>query len=213
MSGCIGVPSNDTGRYSAFSASIGRLSKPPDTEVYFATGSERVIGRNRLVRTMLEANHDWMLFLDDDSIFDNDLLERLLSHNAQVVGALYLYRSMPFTPACFTERTDEGFLPIRLEDHPQSGLVPVEAVGTGGMLVRRTVFEQLEDPWFKQSTMSEDLLFCREVSDIDIQIYCDLGARLGHMTTTAIWPSTVEDKWAIGFTVSEQLNFYRPLTA
>ena len=209
MTGCIAITCADTGRYSIFSAALARLEKPAGTNVYMATGSDREQGRNQLVKTMLDSGDDWLLFLDDDQVFEHDLLVRLLAHEVDIVGGLYLRRDMPFTPVCYSDRLADGrYVPLDLSQYPQDGLVQVAAVGTGGMLVQRTIFEEMEDPWFIRGELTEDMIFCQAQKG---PIYCDLGARLGHMTTTAIWPSTIEGGWAIGFNVSGDVNFYRPL--
>lgn len=210
--GCIAVTCAETGRYSMFSACLARLRKPEGTNLYFVTGSDREQGRNELVKAMLDGGDDWLLFLDDDHVFEDDLLERLLAHDVDIVGALYLRRDMPYTPICYESRIPVGkYVPIKLADHPKNALVKVDAVGTGGMLVRRRVFETMDDPWFKRGRMTEDMIFCSEVREL-FDIHCDLGTRMGHMTTTAVWPAVgKEDEWAISFNISGQVNFITPM--
>jgi hypothetical protein len=209
MGGCIAITCAETGRYSMFSAALARLEKPAGTSIYMATGSDREQGRNQLVRMMLDSEDDWLLFLDDDQIFNDDLLTRLLAHEVDIVGGLYLRRDLPFTPVCYSERlTDGRYVPLDLAALPQDGLIQCAAVGSGGMLIRRSVFEDMEDPWFIRGEHTEDLIWCSQQTR---PIYCDLGARLGHMTTTAVWPSTIDSGWAIGFNISGDVNFYRPL--
>lgn len=196
-----------------FSASLGRLLRraPVGTNLYTVMGSDREQGRNELVKAMLDNGDDWMLFVDDDHIFEDDLLERLLAHEVDVVGALYLRRDIPYTPICYNVTLPAGkYMPVRLADHAHDALIKVDAVGTGGMLVRRRVFESMADPWFKRSTMTEDLIFCEEIRDT-FDIHCDLGTRMGHMTTTAVWPTIGQkDEWAVSFNVSGQVNFITP---
>ena len=211
MSGGIGVVCAETGRYSMFSGSLGRLRKPEGTNLYLITGSDREQGRNEAVKAMLDNGDDWLLFIDDDHIFEEDLLERLLAHDVDVVGALYLRRDMPYTPICYESRLPAGkYVPIDLSQYPKDALVKVDAVGTGGMLVRREVFEWMDPAdgrWFLRGEMTEDIIFCASLRD-KFDIYCDLGTRMGHMTTTAIWPSEGEHgEWAVSFNISGQVNF------
>ena len=210
MGGCIAVACSDLGRYSGFSESLARLQKPEGTRIYFAKGSDREVSRNKLVRAMLDAGDEWLLFLDDDHIFQPDLLLRLLARNVSVVGALYLRRDMPFSAIAYEDVLEDGrFVPLDVKAHPQDALVEVRAVGTGGMLVRRGVFEQMGDPWFRRDEPhTEDMIFCVECG---VPIHVDLGAKLGHMTTAAVWPTEAKDRWAIGFTITEQFNFLVPM--
>lgn len=210
--GAIGVTCAETGRYSLFSASLGRLKQPEDTNLYFVTGSDREQGRNELVKAMLDGGDEWLLFLDDDQIFEEDLLLRLLAREVDVVGALYLRRDMPYTPICYEARIPVGkYMPVDLAPYGQDEMIKVDVVGTGGMLVRRRVFESMDPPWFKRGKHTEDIIFCNEIRD-RFDIYCDLGARMGHMTTTAVWPGVGQQgEWAVQFNISGQVNFIAPM--
>lgn len=213
MAGCVGVPCIDTGRYTAFTDSLANLKKPEGTQVRFAVSNSRQRGRNELVRWMLKAGDEWMLFLDDDQAFAPDLLTRLLSHEKDIVAALCLRRDEPYAPFCFSEiLEDDRFQPIDLRKHAVDELVKVKAVGTGAMLIRSRVFEDMSEPWFRTEETSEDMLFCLDAEMSGFDVYCDLGARLGHMTTAVVWPSSNEKGWAAGFVISGETNMLRPFT-
>jgi len=211
MTGCVAITCSDLGRYSGFTESLARLETPPGTKFYFAKGSDREVGRNKLVGAMMDSGDDWLLFLDDDSVFAPDLLMRLLARDVDVVGALYLRRDMPFTALAYESMLDDGrMVPLNLNEHPQDALVQVKAVGTGGMLVKRHVFANMEGgKWFRRDEpYSEDIFWCLECG---CDIHVDLGARIGHMTIATVWPSEARDKWAVGFTITEQFNFLVPM--
>lgn len=212
MPGAIGVTCAETGRYSMFSACLARLRRPPGTHIYFVTGSDREQGRNELVREMLANGDQWLLFLDDDQTFEEDLLERLLAHEVDVVGALYLRRDMPYTPICYDVQSSGEYTPIDLRQYGKDELIRVDIVGTGGMLVRRYVFESMKDPWFKRGKLTEDMIWCNEVRG-EFDIYCDLAVRMGHMTIATISPGDgPNDEWAISFNISGQMNFITPVS-
>lgn len=212
MSGTIGIPCNDAARYSFFSASLSGIVAPVNTQVRWAMGSDRIRGRNRLVRESLAVGSEWLLFLDDDQAFGPHLLERLLSHDEPIVASLYLQRQHPFRPIAYTDREedDKTYVPLFLHDYPpNTGLVPVRAAGTGGMLIRSEVFHELvaqgiceEGAWFKDGEASEDLTFCEKAGEAGFDIYVDLQARLGHCTTSIIWPSVEGGQWMVGAQVS-----------
>lgn len=213
MKGSIGVPCSDTGRYTAFADSLANLEKPPGTTVRFAIGTWRQRGRTQIARWMLENDEDWMLFIDDDQVFAPDLLTRLLSHEKDVVGALCMRRDEPYAPFCFERITEEGhFVPIDLRKHQPDELVRVPAVGTGAMLIRRHVFEGTPEPWFPIGEQGEDVLFCKAVQEAGFEVYCDLGTRIGHLTTTVVWPATGRNGWAVGYVISDETRMTRPIT-
>ena len=207
MTGSIGVPCSDTGRYSAFSDSLSNLDKH-GAKVRFAVSNWRHRGRNELVRWM---DDEWLLMIDDDHVFAPDLLTRLLSHEKDIVAALCLRRDEPYGPFCFSEKNGDTYLPINLHDHSPNELVRVRAVGTGAMLVRRRVFEAIGDPYFTISDSSgEDMRFCDEATELGFEIYCDLGTRIGHLTTAAVWPV---DPWKVGFLISDETRLTKELPA
>lgn len=211
MSGVVCVPANDSARYHFFTFSLTSLVAPVNTQIRSALGSDRIRGRNRLVTESLAQGAEWILFLDDDHAFGPNLLARLLSHDKPIVASLYLQRQFPFRPIAYTHREDDDktYRPLFLHDYPvNTGLVEVRAAGTGGMLIRSEVFHELVkqdicEPgvWFKDGEASEDLTFCEKAGEAGFPIYVDLQARLGHCTTSIIWPSS-DGTWSIGAQVS-----------
>ena len=164
------------------------------------------------MRWMLEADEDWLLMIDDDHVFAPDLLTRLLSHEKDIVAALCLRRDEPYGPFCFEKEPTPGvYQPVNLHLHGPDELLKVRAVGTGAMLIRRQVFEKIADPWFTITDSSgEDMRFCAEASRNGFEIYCDLGARIGHLTTAVVWPVT-DPQWKVGFVISDETRLTKEL--
>jgi len=221
MSGVIGVPCNDAARYSFFAASLTGLVAPVNTQVRWAMGSDRIRGRNRIVKESLAAGSEWVMFIDDDQAFGAQLINRLLSHEKPIVASLYLQRTPPFGPIAYTHREDDDktYRQVFLHDYPVNhGLLEVRAAGTGGMLIRSEVFHALVDQglcedgvWFKDGEASEDLTFCEKAGEAGFPIYVDLQARLGHCTTSIIWPSVHEDTWTVGAQISQSFEAQFPI--
>lgn len=212
MSGTVGIPANDAARYTLFFACLTGLLTPTNTQVRWAFGSDRIRGRNNLVRESLEVGSEWLWFLDDDHAFAPDLLLRLLAHEKDIVTPVYLQRMMPFAPVVYTGQEGPDFEALFLPDYPiDAGLVPVHSAGTGGMLIRSEVFRAIEEPWFEHGHASEDLIFCEKARDAGFEIHCDLQAHLGHLTSAVIWPAVAEGKWGVGFTIADQMRLTVPI--
>lgn len=212
MSGMIGITAQDYGRYTMFPVSLSRLRHPPNTSLEWRLTSDRILGRNGCVEKALDVGAEWLLFLDDDHAFPSDLLTKLLARDVGVVGSLYLQRQQPFSPIAFSHKTDDGrYVPIRVDEHGPDDLVEVAALGTGGMLIRSEILRAMQYPWFEHGRASEDLLFCDKVYELGLgPVYCDLSARMGHLTFSSIWPTHSGDDWSIGFTVSDGCNLTVP---
>lgn len=217
MSGTVGLVAGDTARYTLFSVSLTQLKHPPNTRIDWATSSDIAASRNALVRRSLEAGSEWILFLDDDHVFSQDILMRLLTHEQDVVGSLYLRRGSPFSPVAFSHRNEDGlYQTIDLTTLPNEGLLKVQAVGAAGLLIRSEVFRAVPDPWFEHGRVgdwdaSEDIIFCEKAQAAGFDVFIDLGTQLGHMTPSAVWPSWVDQEWAIGFSVTDGTRLYIPI--
>ncbi len=214
MSGTVGIPANDAARYTLFFACLTQLLHPPNTQIRWAFGSDRIRGRNNLVRESLENGSEWLWFLDDDHAFAPDLLNRLLAHKVDIVTPVYLQRMMPFAPVVYTGQEDANFTPLFLPDYAgDEGLQVVHAAGTGGMLIRSEVFRAIEEPWFEHGHASEDLIFCEKARDAGFSIWCDLHAHLGHLTSATIWPAydAENEAWTVAFAIADQMSLKIPI--
>jgi hypothetical protein len=201
----VGVISNDTARYAMFYIAKDALRSPVNTRLQHMLTGDRILGRNKLAKMAVDDGMEWLLFLDDDHTFGGELLTRLLSHNVPIVGALYLQRQMPFLPIAYATKDDDGtYWPVDLTAHGENDLITVRGLGTGGMLIRTEIFRELPYPWFEHGTASEDLIFCDRVYDAGLgPIYCDLGARMGHLSPAALWPTFTDGRWAAGFALAD----------
>lgn len=212
MSGTVGIIVNDAARYTYFYTCLMSLKVPVNTDIYWSIGSDRIVGRNNIVKHCLEIGSEWVMFIDDDQAFDREILMKLLAHDEMVVSSLYMQRMVPFAPVVYSGFNEEtkGYVPINLTELPKEGLIEVHAAGTGGMLIRSEVFRALEYPWFKHSYASEDLVFCEEAQKAGFKIHCDLGALLGHISPAVIWPSYIDEdeEWAVGFAIANNFNLY-----
>jgi hypothetical protein len=161
----IGVISDHAARYTWFSQCLSRLGYDTDVvRIEWRVGANRGESRNSLVRACLERQTcDWLFFVDDDQVFQDDALHRLLDRDQPVVSALIMQRGAPFLPTAYATFQECEFQPLDLRSVGNHTLVRVAGVGSGGLLVRREVFEKLEDPWFVYTeNFGEDLYFSQK---------------------------------------------------
>lgn len=136
--------------------------------------------RNMAVHAM---QGDWLFFIDSDCAPPVDVLPRLLSHNVPLVGGVVLERYSPFYVAA--TKSLEPAEKWRADELPKDGLLPVPAMGTGCLLVRREVFDAVPEPWFKcgqliPDCLTEDTEFCLRASEAGFPVYLDCGVRVFH---------------------------------
>ncbi len=193
------VASGDSVRFSSFMMALGAL-KVPQGSAYNMIGSAYVHkNRNGAVEKLLA--HDkwqWLLFVDDDNPPMPDMLLKLLAHNVDVVGGLYLHRAWPFYPHVYRRSVIDPNKPYENLPHTDikaDTLMAVDAVATGGMLIRRPVLEKLGPQCFNYmqvpngSWMGEDLSFCMRAQDAGFGIFVDTAVALPHLRSFALTPA------------------------
>lgn len=188
------------------------LESGHEARVFYAEGHRVDRNRDKIVKAFLEEQDkpDWLLMLDSDMRHHTMAPSRLMAHKVPVVGALYFHRGR-HDPLVFVESDtmeDEWGRDIRMWEFMRQEvfdflegaglpyaddaftidgygepLLECDAVGTGCMMIHRSVLEAMEPPWFEYRTgsESEDLTFCYRVRhELGLPVYCDLSTICGH---------------------------------
>jgi hypothetical protein len=138
--------------------------------------------RNQCVEAALSVGADKLLMIDSDMRFDHDTLARLLAHDKPVVGGLYRRRSPPH---------EILGVPLGGGSGDFSGLVEMETLPTGCILIDHRVFNALPAPWFRFGVeqgkiIGEDVQFSRDCRKAGIPLWADCDISLGHITSTVL---------------------------
>jgi hypothetical protein len=103
--------------------------------------------RNELLAKTINAGRPFthVLFMDDDIVPEKDALLRMLAQGKDIVGALCTKRTDPPIPNIrrFDAESGEFFQIFHWKDHGK--LIPVDAVGTGMMLLSRKAIDQVAE--------------------------------------------------------------------
>ena len=156
--------------------------------------------RNKMATMLLKSNFTHLLMLDADHIHPHDIVQRLakwvlLSDEIKIVGGLNFRRGKPYEPCAFIEEEDGGvYAPA---DWPQ-GLIEVDYLGTGSMLIAREVFEEMEPPWFyndysrawENHYPGEDIGFCAKAREAGFKIFMDTTVTSPHAITRFVDETT-----------------------
>jgi len=186
--------------------------------MYQAAGHRVDRNRDRIVEGFLglEDKPEWLLMLDSDMEHVPNIGQRLAAHNKPIVGCLYFYRGDSHDPLVFKKaingkdeygRPHRLWAPLRDEVYDfltksglprydgaigingMDGLIEVDAIGTGGILIHRSVLETMPGPWFEYEIngISEDLSFCDKAKhQYGFPIYCDMATISGHYKLSAM---------------------------
>ena len=170
--------------------------------------------RNQFAKMMLRGSWTHLFMLDDDMIYPANTLARLLQADKDIIAPFYVRKVRGFLPNAFVE-DDRGYHTEWVDDFRQ-----VTAVGTGGLLIKRKVFETLPEPWFEYENYthpktgeleqkSEDVVFCARAREAGFEIWVDGRLKCGHIGTFVVWPgSAIEGKPGYG---AVKVEPYEPL--
>lgn len=179
----IGIPTMGNVPWQ-FCSSLRALELSAETKICWSVRTMIHTARNLLVQNFLkEENKQFthILQIDDDMIFDPDFLLKLLSHDVDVVGGLATKRRPPFEPCVYREENGKyrSIIPNIFQE--------VDAVGTGGILIKREVFAKLKFPYFETgydeegNNWSVDFNFSKLCKKNGIKVFVDPDAKMGHL--------------------------------
>ncbi len=183
------IPSGDELK-ADFAMSLAGMVSVTKTKIGLCNAKSSIvaIGRNLLVGQAQEIKATHMLFLDSDMVFPVNTLDRLLSHKKDIVGCVYSRR----VPPIFTMGSTRDGKTV----HINSGLHSMAMIPTGCLLIKMSVFDKLDKPYFKGriddngTIIGEDVEFCEQVIKAGYDIWCDveLSPQIGHIGQHIFFP-------------------------
>lgn len=160
------------------------------------------MARNTLAEKFLASDCDYMWLVDDDAKYPVGTLDRLMSWNVDMIGALCMMRRDECVlPSAFRGLVEgdiyrlvaadvyafigehynyESNDPQILDVPPEGSLYSVDFTGCHCLLVKRAVVEKMEPPWFAGRLGLEDKYFCLRAKEHGFGVYVDLSVFVGH---------------------------------
>ena len=139
--------------------------------------------REKIVKAAIEAKSDYLFFMDADMKLPGNTIDRLLQHDKDVIGCNYHCRQHPLESTVKIADKDWNIYPSQIPTQ----LFECFGVGTGSMLVKMSVFVQIDKPWFSfdidknGGIMGEDIFFCRQVKRAGMSVWCDPTISVKHI--------------------------------
>jgi hypothetical protein len=140
-------------------------------------------------------DYDYIMWIDNDIIFNHQQLQKLINRNLDVVAGIYRmqdgtrYATVMNCNMDYFEKNGEFEF---LTDEMIGGRTePMECAytGMGFMLVKKGVTDKLEFPWFSPALLqvgdtndfsSEDISFCLKLQQAGVKINVDPTVIVGH---------------------------------
>ena len=143
--------------------------------------------RNKLIEQALDRKCDYIWLIDSDSLIQPGTFEKLMSHDADFVSGLYFSKGYPFHPIV---RVEKDGVSTYLHDIEFGKVYEVQGVGLGCALLKASVFDGLEKPYFKfeykklengmLDKVSEDIFLCNLLRKKGVKILLDTNIVVGH---------------------------------
>lgn len=204
MKTLIAIPCMDM-VHTVFFKSVVGLERVDDCRFSLTCSSLVYDARNTLAKQAVTEGFDRVLWLDSDMDFSPDIL-RLLSKDMdegrELVSGLYFKRKAPVKPVIYKEvgyyhnKADDSVTPIAVsyEDYPKDTIFPIAGCGFGGVLVSvdliKRVGEKFGLPFSPILGFGEDLSFCKRVSELGVEMFCDSRVKMGHVGLGTITEET-----------------------
>jgi len=161
--------------------------------------------RNKILDYAIEENYDYLLMMDCDVMVPADIIEKLLSHENDVVSGLYFNYfpkgdKIEFLPVCY-KKLEEEFFPVYRKLYPKTDLhelsrqltvaevgegklLEVSVASAGCLLLSRVALKSgarygFYDRYLKHGGATEDVRFFKELRD-NFKIYCDTSVLCKH---------------------------------
>jgi len=155
---------------------------------------------NELVRHALRGEVDSILFVDSDQVFTADSLSRLRDNKHgkeyDIIMGLIAHRKNGL-PLVMRSAGWDGPRPMfeHVTDYTPGHVVPVDVVGLGFTLMRMSVFDRIDEPWFSfpadTDTVGEDVWFCHKAREAGLRLAVDTSVEVGHLTNEPLTVSQI----------------------
>lgn len=173
----IGLPTNRLIKPKTAGSILRMIVKcKHDYEIIVSTrGFNTSENRNYIAAQAVNRGCSHLFFIDDDMIIEEDTLDKLLAHDKDIIGGIYMTKYEVQEPV--VEYLDE-----------KEGVFLVKAIGTGCMLIKTDVFRKLPQPWFKYEwnqngsiKRSHDWIFCEDARNTGLEVWADSTIEVKHI--------------------------------
>lgn len=166
---------------------MNRIGNCAAQRLHILSSSGSMIGHQRDTCVMMakRSKCDYILFIDGDQTFPRDVLHKWVPMDKDIIGANIPIKQIPSRP---TAVGTDGKLIFTDED--STGLTEAMQVGTGMLMIKVSVFDKLERPWFyqewnpvAQAPMGEDVYFCLKARRAGYKVWIDqdVSKHVGHI--------------------------------
>lgn len=188
----LGIPTNRLVQPQTVLSLLNMVKESPNEIIVKMATQGYTIAENRnyLATQAIKENCSHLMMIDDDMIFPSNTLDKLLSNDVDFVGVIAHSRCIPPLPVVTTFEQEEMSVADRLLGNYNFPSVPFKVKGIGGgiVLIKTSLFNKVERPWFANDNydtgmtkVGEDYYFCNKVLKAGVDIWCDPTLEIKHI--------------------------------
>ncbi len=179
----IGVATTGQIKTKTFVSLIKLMKRDPENTYIIAwEGCNVHQCRINIVKEAQKYNCTHLLFIDYDMLFEPDVAEKLLARDKDIIGVNSMVRGLPLasTVKIHNEKGEKAY-------EVSGECFECQAVGTGIMLIKMSVFDKLPKPWFfyeqdgDDMKTGSDMWFCNKAKEAGFKVWCDSSVKVGHI--------------------------------
>lgn len=191
----IAIPNYRRVTVTGLSGWLFSLSAPPGESFYLDALPIQPVDccRNELARRFLDDSAlEWMFMVDDDIVPWPTVLDMRQRGHRIISAMTYITkRGVPMATLATRRRKNQ----VCIGGIPEGNLDPVEivAVGTGALMLHRSVLEEINPPWFRftytrdgRAVQGEDFYFSKKARRAGYKIWVDPSCPCGHFHVSDI---------------------------
>lgn len=166
---------------------INYINSQTDYDVHIDFPDDKPISqnRNKIVQDFLaHKEFDYLLMIDDDVVPPQTILS-MADYEEDIVGALYfMYQQQKLMPVAFMKSKEGMYTPLNFKD--KDGLVEIDAVGTGCIMLSRKVLEAVKSPFLNVydpdgiKMFGLDIAFCRKAKEKGFKVHVHIDFPASH---------------------------------
>jgi len=143
--------------------------------------------RNLICKRFLTTDCDYLLMIDGDCV-PTDKILNLADYDKDIIGGTcFGFVNKMIVPFCMEKRQDGRYDVVKT--NLNSGVVEVDAIGSGVMMIARRVLEEMPHPFRNEydpegiKTIGLDFNFCKRAKALGYKVWCDTDMLVSHWAT------------------------------
>lgn len=139
--------------------------------------------RNTIVKKFLDSENDYLLQIDDDVVPEKNPLE-LIEYAKDIIACPAPIYQYGVRWNCYRLDKEKYWVPVDISK--EKGLIEVDAVGSGCILIKRNVLEKIKKPFERLfdevgiEQMGLDLYFSKKAKEKSFNIYVSVDHKCSH---------------------------------